>query len=62
MPLALARSLFEPLSLQLLSPLSQTERVSQAVSHQPAAAQLVNDRISTFALWPLWGRPSEDER
>lgn len=62
MPLALARSLFEPLSLQLLSPLSQTERVSQAASHQSAAVQLVNDRISTFALWPLWGRPSEDER
>lgn len=61
-PLALPRALLKPLSQQLLSPSLPTPRA--AVSHgEPLDPELQNSPVSalsTFALWPLWGRLGDD--
>ena len=62
-PLALPRAQLQPLTQQLLAPLLPTSR-SATLHGEPPSPELHNTPISslsTFALWPLWGRLEEDK-
>ena len=61
-PLALSWGQLQPLTQQLLEPNLPTVRSATAPS-EPPAAELQNtpvSALSTFALWPLWGRLEDD--
>ena len=62
-PLALPLAQLQPLTQQLLAPMLPTVR-SVTLHGEPPAPELQNTPISplsTFALWPLWGKLEEDK-
>lgn len=62
-PLALPRAQLQPLTQQLLAPMLPTVR-SVTLHGEPPSPELQNTPVSplsTFALWPLWGKLEEDK-
>ena len=63
-PVALPRAQLQPLTQQLLAPMLPTVR-SVTMHGEPPSPELQNTPISplsTFALWPLWGKLEEDKQ
>lgn len=62
-PVALPRAQLQPLTQQLLAPMLPTVR-SVTLHSEPPSPELQNmpvSPLSTFALWPLWGKLEEDK-